>query len=180
MSTAAIFEHHHRDYPVPVEVPSPEQANHEYALQEQDEQKDQQPSLWRSLLQLKVLLPYLGKILPMLEGNLSTALAPVAPRQDLTEVTRSFGDVSKGFLDVQAGQKEIRIHVQEQAVQLKRIDDQLLRLRESTERNTMEHQELVEDLRSASKLVRTLSTVMIVLMIGVAGMVAFMLTHWRH
>ena len=96
------------------------------------------------------------------------------------EVTRSFSEVNKGFLDLQTSQKEIRTHVQEQSIQLKRIDDQLLRLRESTERNTMEHQELVEDLRSASKLVRTLSTVMIVLMIGVAAMVIFMLAHWRH
>ena len=95
-------------------------------------------------------------------------------------MTRSFSEVNKGFLDLQAGNREIRTHVQEQSLQLKRIDDQLLRLRESTERNTMEHQELVEDLRSASKLVRTLSTVMMVLMIGVAAMVIFMLSHWRH
>ena len=63
---------------------------------------------------------------------------------------------------------------------MKRIDDQLLRLRESTERNTMEHQELVEDLRSASKLVRNLSAVMMFLMVAVVAMVAFMLMHWHH
>ena len=176
MSTAAVFEHHH-DYPG--EAPEVEESNHNYAL---EEQKPEQPSLWRSILQLRVLLPYLGKILPMLEGNManvSTALVS-APKQDLTEVTRSFSEVNKGFLDLQAGHREIRTHVQEQTVQLKRIDDQLLRLRESTERNTMEHQELVEDLRSASKLVRTLSTVMIVLMLGVTAMVIFMLAHWHH
>jgi hypothetical protein len=174
MSTAAVFEHHH-DFP----VDEPEQNHNEYAL---EEQKQEQPSLWRSLLQLRVLLPYLGKIIPALEGNMTTALAHVAapPRQDLTEITRSFADVNKGFLDLQTANVEIRNNVKDQSIQLRRIDDQLLRLRESTERNTMEHQELVEDLRSASKLVRTLSTVMIVLMIGVAGMVVFMLTHWRH
>jgi hypothetical protein len=176
MSTAAVFEHHH-DFSG--EAPEIEESNHNYAL---EEQPAEQPSLWRSILQLRVLLPYIGRILPMLESNLpniTTALAP-APKQDLSEVTRSFSEVNKGFLDLQAGNREIRTHVQEQSIQLKRIDDQLLRLRESTERNTMEHQELVEDLRSASKLVRTLSTVMIVLMIGVAAMVIFMLAHWRH
>ena len=98
----------------------------------------------------------------------------------MMEVARSFSDVSRGFQYLQAGDREIKGHVQEQAVQLKRIDDQLLRLRESTERNTMEHQELVEDLKSASKLVRTLSTAMILMMLVVVGMVLFMLTHWTH
>ena len=174
MSTAAIMDQH--DYSV--NMPELEQTTTEYALEEQ--KSSNLPSIWRSLLQMKVLLPYIGKILPMLEGNTSTALAPVAPRQDLSEMTRSFGDVNKGFLDLQASQREIRGHVQEQAGQLKRIDDQLLRLRESTERNTMEHQELVEDLRSASKLVRNLSAVMMILMVAVVAMVAFMLMHWRH
>ncbi len=173
MSTAAIMDQH--DYSV--NVPEQEQTTTEYAIEEQ--KAGSLPSIWRSILQMKVLLPYLGKILPMLDNSVSTALAPVAPRQDLAEVTRSFADVNKGFLDLQAGQREIRSHVQEQAGQLRRIDDQLLRLRESTERNTMEHQELVEDLRSASKLVRNLSAVMMILMVAVVIMVGFMLMHWH-
>ena len=170
MSTVAVMEHH--DFPV--EAPAPEQSNHDYSLQES---KDETPSIWRSLLQLRLLLPYIGKLLPMLDTNLSTALTPaVAPRLDLTEVNRSVADVTRGFQDLQAGHREIKSYVQDHTIQLKRIDDQLIRLRESTERNTMEHQELVEDLRSASKLVRTLSTVMIVLMVAVAAMTVFMLT----
>ena len=98
MSTAAIMDQH--DYSV--NVPEQEQTTTDYAIEEQ--RAGSVPSIWRSLLQLKVLLPYLGKILPMLDTNLSTALAPVAPRQDLAEVTRSFADVNKGFLDLQASQ----------------------------------------------------------------------------
>jgi t-SNARE complex subunit (syntaxin) len=101
-------------------------------------------------------------------------------KPDFSEFHNSIEQVNRGFLDLAAGNRDIRTHVQEQSVQLKRIDDQLIRLRESTERNTMEHQELVEDLRSASKLVRGLSTVMIVLMIMVTAMVAFMLFRFRH
>jgi hypothetical protein len=174
MSTAAVVDHQ--------ELPGeePENANQEYAL---EESKGSVPSIWRALVNLRMFLPYIGKLLPLLDGNFSAALAPAASaptKPDLTEFHQSLETVNRGFLDLQAGNRDIRTHVQEQSVQLKRVDDQLIRLRESTERNTMEHKELVEDLRSASKLVRGLSTVMIVLMIVITAMVAFMLVRFHH
>ena len=177
MSTAAIMDQQE----FPGELSETEQTHTEYAL---EESKGGAPSIWRSLMHLKLLLPYVSKLLPILEGNFSSALAPVPAARieklDLSEIHSAVETVNRGFLDLQAGNRDIRTQVQEQSTQLKRIDDQLIRLRESTERNTMEHQELVEDLRSASKLVRGLSTVMIVLMIVVTAMVAFMLLHSRH
>ncbi len=178
MSTAAVMDQ--QEYSS--ELPESENTHtQDFAL---EESKSQVPSIWRSLMQLRMLLPYIGKLLPILEGNFSAALAPTTStavaKPDFTEFHHSIEQVNRGFLDLQAGHRDIRTHVQEQSVQLKRIDDQLIRLRESTERNTMEHQELVEDLRSASKLVRGLSTVMIVLMVVVAAMVTFMLIRFRH
>lgn len=177
MSTAAIMDQQE----LPGELSEAEHTHNDYAL---EESKGGAPSIWRSLMHLKLLLPYIGKLLPILEGNFPGVLAPVQANKveklDLSEIHSAVATVNRGFLDLQAGNRDIRTQVQEQSTQLKRIDDQLLRLRESTERNTMEHQELVEDLRSASKLVRSLSTVMIVLMIVVTAMVAFMLLHWRH
>lgn len=175
MSTAAVMDQH--EYPI--ESGEPDNSNHNYAL---EESRDSAPSIWRSLVHLKLLLPYIGKLLPLLEGGFSsTAITPVASaKPDFSEFHHSLETVNRGFMDLQAGNRDIRTHVQEQAVQLKRIDDQLIRLRESTERNTMEHQELVEDLRSASKMVRGLSTAMIVLMIVVTAMVAFMMLHHGH
>jgi hypothetical protein len=173
MSTAAVVDH--QEYPGEGQEENPHQ---EYAL---EESKGSAPSLWRALVNLRMLLPYVGKLLPLLDGNLSTALAPpVAPKPDFSEFHQSLEHVNRGFLDLQAGNRDLKTHVQEHSVQLKRIDDQLIRLRESTERNTMEHQELVEDLRSASKMVRGLSTAMIVMMIVIVAMVAFMLLHSSH
>jgi hypothetical protein len=177
MSTAAVMDQHEYSNETPESENTHQQ---EFAL---EESRNQAPSIWRSLMQLRLLLPYIGKLLPILEGNFSSALAPTntaVAKPDFSEFHNSIEQVNRGFLDLAAGNRDIRTHVQEQSVQLKRIDDQLIRLRESTERNTMEHQELVEDLRSASKLVRGLSTVMIVLMIMVTAMVAFMLFRFRH
>ena len=174
MSTAAIMDQEQ----FPGELSEAEHTHTDYAL---EESKGGAPSIWRSLMHLKLLLPYVSKLLPILDGNFSNALAPApAAKLDLSEIHHAVETVNRGFLDLQAGNRDIKTQVQEQSTQLKRIDDQLLKLRDSTERNTMEHQELVEDLRSASKLVRSLSTVMIVLMIVVTAMVAFMLLHWRH
>ena len=174
MSTAAVMDQQQ----FPGEESEAEHTHNDFAL---EESKGGASSIWRSLMHLKLLLPYIGKLLPILEGNSSTALTPApTAKLDLSEMRTAVESVNRGFLDLQAGNRDIRTQVQEQSTQLRRIDDQLLRLRESTERNTMEHQELVEDLRSASKLVRGLSTAMIVLLLVVTAMVASMLLHWRH
>ena len=155
-----------------------EHTHTEYAL---EGSKGEAPSIWRSLMHIKLLLPYVGKLLPALEGNFSALAATAAPvKVDLTEIHTAVATVKRGFLDLEAGNRTIRTQVREQSAQLRRMDDQLLRLRDSTERNAMEHQELVEDLRSASKLIRGLSTIMIILLVIVTAMVAFMLLHWRH
>ncbi len=177
MSIAAIM-----DQPgFPGELSETQQSRTVYAL---EDSKGGASSIWRSLMHLKLLLPYVSKLVPILEGNFPGALAPLpagrVEKLELSEIHSAIEMVNRGLLDLQAGNREVRTQVQEQSTQLKRIDDQLLRLRESTQRNTMEHQELVEDLRTASTLVRGLSTVMIGLMVVVTAMVAFMLLHWRH
>jgi hypothetical protein len=178
MASAAVMDRQEYSGEAQEAQEAEEQGVEHFAL---EDSKSSASSLWRTLMNLRLLLPYVAKLLPLLDGSVAPAFTPPAPvKADLSELHQSFEEVNRAFLDLQAGHKDIRSHVQEQAVQLKRIDEQLVRLRDSTERNTMEHQELVEDLRSASKLVRGVSTAMLILMVAVTAMVAFMLLHARH
>jgi chromosome segregation ATPase len=49
--------------------------------------------------------------------------------------------------DLQTQHRELRDQVMEQNTSLKRVEDQLEMVREATDRNTLEQQELMEDLK---------------------------------
>lgn len=137
------------------------------ALSANEEDKGSQPSMWRSLLQLRVLLPYLSRLVPLLDG---TAAQSHAQTQE----------IQHGLAEVQTGHRELRGYFQDQTLQLRRVEEQLERVREATERNTLEQQELIEDLKSAAGTVRFLAILVILLLLSVSGMLVWLLFHLRH
>jgi hypothetical protein len=104
----------------------------------------------RAVSALRSALPFVQKILPLLDGNIGTAVsnmltphhhpAPAPPPVDLTPI-------EDGLAELQTQQKELRDQVVEQNTSLKRVEDQLEMVREATDRNTLEQQELMEDLK---------------------------------
>jgi chromosome segregation ATPase len=55
--------------------------------------------------------------------------------------------IEDGLAELQTQHKELRNQVVEQNSSLKRVEDQLGMVREATDRNTLEQQELLEDLK---------------------------------
>jgi hypothetical protein len=107
----------------------------------------------RAIGALRLALPFVKRILPLLDGNVATSLAnfltpqpPPAPPVDLTR----FED---GLAELQAGHRDLRDQIVEQNSSLKRVEDQLEMVREATDRNTLEQQELLEDLKSVGNKV---------------------------
>jgi ABC-type multidrug transport system fused ATPase/permease subunit len=123
--------------------------------------EDKSPSMWRVLLQLRVLLPYLSRLVPLLDG---TAHQSAAQSHELHQ----------GLADVQSGHREVRTHLQEQTLQMKRVEEQLERLRETTERNTLEQQELIEDLKSFAGTVKTVAVLGVVLLLANTGLMVYL------
>ena len=70
--------------------------------------------------------------------------------------------------------------MQEQLTSLKRVEDQLERVREATDRNTLEQQELVEDLRSVGSRVSTFAVIGLVLLAASLGLNIYFLIQLQH
>ncbi len=101
---------------------------------------------------LKQAMPFVQKLLPLIDGNFATAIANLLsprahafsappPNVDLTPVQNQLSEL-------QMQHNELRSTVQEQTTGLKRVEDQLEMVREATDRNTLEQQELIEDLKA--------------------------------
>ncbi len=61
--------------------------------------------------------------------------------------------IENGLADLRTEHRELRTQVGEQSSALKHVADQLEMVREATDRNTLEQQELLEDLKSVGSKV---------------------------
>jgi hypothetical protein len=104
----------------------------------------------RAVSALRSALPFVQKILPLLDGNIATVIAnmltphhhPAPPPPPV-----NLAPIEDGLMELQSQHKELRDQVVEQNTSLKRVEDQLEMVREATDRNTLEQQELLEDLK---------------------------------
>uniref|UniRef100_A0A7V5CT53 Uncharacterized protein n=1 Tax=Acidobacterium capsulatum TaxID=33075 RepID=A0A7V5CT53_9BACT len=128
-----------------------------------------QDPMWKTLLQFKGWLPFITRLLPLLD--MATGHAQTSSS---TAVALS-NDLKQGVGDIQKSQQDLRITLQDQTLQLKRFEDQVARMRESTEKNSIEHSELVEDVKSMQSTFRNLLIVVMLLLLGLMGMVGYLL-----
>jgi len=108
---------------------------------------------------MRAALPWVQRILPLLDGNIGMAMSnmlaphhptpppqPPAPRVDLAPL-------EEGLAELHTQQRDLRTQLVEQNSSLKRVEDHLEMVREATDRNTLEQQELMEDLKSVGSKV---------------------------
>ena len=117
--------------------------------------------MWELLLQLRVLLPYLARLVPLLDRGLLKS-PPDSP------------ELSKGIIEMRTGQRDLEVQARNQALQLERIEQQMGRLRVVHENSIEESRRLFADLRSLRHWLITMSVVIAVLFLATAGMVAFL------
>ncbi len=126
----------------------------------------------RAMNAVRTWLPLVQRLLPLLEGNVLTAIsnvltprpqAPPPPQKvDLTPFQESLAEL-------QTQHRGLSDQVMEQNASLKRVEDQLEMVREATDRNTLEQQELLEDLKIFSGKVKVIAVIGIgVLVVGIA------------
>ena len=107
-------------------------------------------SVQRAISALRAALPWVQRILPLLDGNIGSAVSNILtphhhPSPPPPPV--NIGPIEDGLAELQNQQRELRNQVVEQNSSLKRVEDQLEMVREATDRNTLEQQELLEDLK---------------------------------
>ena len=116
----------------PAEIFSPEEAT-----------DSKGKPMWKILLQLKPLLPYLTRLLPLLDLGIVPA--------------RNAGlsnEVRQALTKIQTIQRDADIAAQDQAVQLKRLEEDLIRLRDTSEKQGRAQEKLALEVRSMARLVR--------------------------
>jgi hypothetical protein len=117
--------------------------------------------MWELLLQLRVVLPYLARLLPLLDRGILKA------SPDLTELT-------KGVATMQTSSRDLEVQARNQALQLERIEQQMGRLRVVQENSIEESRKLVAEISALRRVFLTMSIVMAVLLGATVGMVAYL------
>ena len=134
-----------------------------------DSPQDLPTSLQRALSAVRTWLPFVQRILPLLDGNFGTAVSniltpypqhtpPPSPQVNLEPIEDSLTELQTQHLD-------LRNQVAEQNTSIKRVEDQLELVREATDRNTLEQQELLEDLKGVGNKVNVYALVALALLV---------------
>ena len=136
----------------------------------------------RAINAVRQTLPLVQRLLPLLEGNIATAAtaitALVAPQPTVQHihppapapppapvpVQIDLEPVERGLAEVRNSNRELRTQFVEHVSALKRVEDQLDHVREATDRNTLEQQELVEDLRAVGGRLSTFALIGLILL----------------
>jgi hypothetical protein len=112
----------------------------------------QSSGMERAMGVLRLALLFVQRILPLLDGNIGAAVSnmliphpqlppPPPPQVDLTPI-------EDGLVQLHTLHRGLRNQFVEQNSSLKRVEGQLEMVREATDRNTLEQQELLEDLKA--------------------------------
>jgi hypothetical protein len=144
----------------------------------------------RAINAMRSALPLVQKLLPMIDGNFATAISslvatpqqqhrtPTAPTPP--PVVVDLEPFERGLTEVRNSHRELRGQMQEQVASLKRVEDQLEHVREATDRNTLEQQELVEDMRSIGSRVSLFAIIGVVLLAVSVGLNIYFLIQLQH
>jgi hypothetical protein len=124
-------------------------------------EKGSHRSMWELLLQLRVVLPYLARLVPLLDRGILKA------GPDLTEF-------NKGFATMQTSSRDLEVQARNQALQLERIEQQMGRMRLVHESSIEESRKLVAEISALRRVFLTMSIVMAVLLGATVGMVAYL------
>lgn len=120
--------------------------------------------IWDLLMQVGVFLPYLSRIMPLLDR--------VKTSSDLSTVVR------KGMQAVESGSRDLSAHVQSQGLQLAQIEEQTQRLREMAERGSSEVREISGQVQALRTWILALAGLNAVLLVAVVVLVVLQLWHF--
>jgi len=120
----------------------------------------------RALGALRHVLPLVQRVLPLLDGNIGTAVSNIlSPHSNApTPPPVNLAPIQDGLADLRVQHRVLRDQVAEQNSSLKRVGDQLQQVREATDRNTLEQQELLQDLKSVGNKVNIFAFIALALL----------------
>jgi hypothetical protein len=143
------------------------------------EAKIPRTTIFQKLGKLKPLLPVISSGLRMVDHGAVQAIAQLLHFVDGSTAAQAAAheDLEHGLAEVQASHRELSLQVQGQTVEVKRLEEQIVRLRQTLERNATDHAELAQDVKSLGTLVRTIGAGLGVLLIVLILLTLMLLAH---
>ena len=115
---------------------------------------------------MKQALPFVQKLLPLLDGQIATAAVNVLTARPHTLSPRvNLQPIENRLADLQVQHANVKEQLADQNTVLKRVEDRLEMVREATDRNTLEQQELIEDIKKMSSRTNRLALLFLVLLV---------------
>jgi hypothetical protein len=130
----------------------------------------EQNPMWKALLQFRVLVPYIARLLEVSTHSHTSAPAPAS-----NELKQTVTDLQTTQRDLQTSQRDLRTAVQEQMVQMKRVEEDTARIRQASEKSATQTAELVEDIKAVHSLVKIMAGVFGGLLLVLIALVVFLL-----
>jgi hypothetical protein len=131
---------------------------------------------------LRVALPFVQRMLPLLDGHVATAVSnvlnpyPPAPPQQPVDLV----PIEDGLIDLQKQYRDLRNQFMEQNFWLKRVEDQLKMVAGATEANTQQQQQLAEDIKSVAKRTNVFAYITFTLLAVSILLNVYLFLHLRH
>jgi len=132
--------------------------------------RGQDSSMWKILLQLRPFLPYLARLVPILD----VAVGPLQHAELSSEVRQA---AAQSAAKIQGVQREVSAAIQEQTLQLKRFEDELGRLQDAAEAQARAQAALKQELKSVTRLLWISAIGGAVLIAALIVMTAIRLAH---
>jgi hypothetical protein len=111
-------------------------------------------NLERTVGVLRAAIPFVQRILPLLDGNIGTAVSNVlAPHQHMPPPPPPLNlePIEDDLAALHEQYRDLRNRILEQHASLKRVEDQLEKVRETAETTAFEQQGFVDDLKAVRK-----------------------------
>jgi hypothetical protein len=155
--------------PAPPEIKPEETKNLETVpvVPEPTLQELEQNPMWKSLLQFRVLIPYISRLLDEMHNRVDPSTAATV-------------EIKHSLAELQTVQRELRMASQDQMAQMRRLEDEFKRSREAAERNALDSSELVEDVKSVRMMMRITTGVLGGLALIMIALLVWVLVRMPH
>lgn len=143
-----------------------------------EEARSRHRGLLQKIGKLKPLLPILAGGLRMVDHGAVQAIAELLHVANGSNAAQAANDeLHQELADIQTSHREMLLHVQDQTIGIKRMEEQIVRLRETVERNATEHAELVADVKSLGNLIRSIGAGVAILLVVLIVLTSLLLVH---
>lgn len=130
------------------------------------ESADLTANLQKAVLALRNAFPVLQKILPIMDSKASNPVASYLTTAQPATPPSIPEKLENHLVELREHQRELHTQIQEQNTSIQRVEDQLEMVREATDRNTLEQQELMEDLKSVGTKVNFFAILVLLMLAG--------------